>query len=301
MTTQHLYLSQIRTVLPTIPLDWIEADSGQFNDVLIINKKWVFRFPRYRAGVARLVAEARLLEALRGRLPLATPEPAHQVFDPPVPGLAFMSYPLLPGEPLTNQWLEQVRDPFARDDLARQLAGFLRALHALPLVGLPDALPGSPPGGGLADGRPEWEAMYAEVREKLFSAMRPDARKQVTAHFETFLDDHALQIFPPVLRHGDFGGDNILWDPTQTSVKAVIDFAFCAIGDPAYDLASISTLGEDFFQRLLPWYELDETRRDGLVARARFYRGVFALMEALDGLRDNDPQAYQRGMEGYIA
>jgi aminoglycoside 2''-phosphotransferase len=37
-----------------------------------------------------------------------------------------------------------------------------------------------------------------------------------------------------------------------------------------------------------------------VLARARFYRGTFALMEALDGLRDNDPEAYRHGMEQYV-
>lgn len=267
---------------------------------MIINKEWVFRFPRYRAGVARLADEARLLEALRGLLPLAVPDPVHQSFDPPVPGLAFIGYPYLPGEPLSPEWLAGVRDEFTLDELATQLAGFLRALHHLPLTSLPPALPGRPPGDVIADSRGEWEKMYTQAREKLFFAMRPDARRQVTAHFEAYLDDPSLHDFTPCLRHGDFGGTNILWDPERGLVNAVIDFAFCAPGDPAYDLASVWTLGEDFFQRLAPRYELAETLRTGLLARARFYRGTFALSEALDGLRDNDPEAYQHGMENFI-
>lgn len=300
MTTEHLYLSQIRTVLPSISLDWVEITGSQFHDVLIINKTWVFRFPRYRDGVARLIAEAKLLEALRGRLPLAVPDPIHQRFDPPVPGLAFMGYPFIPGEPFTQQWLDQVHDEFVRDDLARQLAGFLRALHSLPLASLPAALPGGPSHIALSESRDSWAAMYAEVRQKLFPSMRPDARRQVAAHFEAFLDDPALHDFAPALRHGDFGGSNILWDPERGIINAVIDFSFCAAGDPACDLASIWTLGDDFFQRLAPWYDPDPARRQPLLARAHFYRGTFALKEALDGLRYNDQQAYQHGMEAFI-
>jgi len=295
MTTQHLYLSQIRTILPDIPLDWVEASGGQFNDILIINQAWVFRFPRYRDGVARLIAESKLLEALPGRLPLGVPQPVYINFDPPVPGLAFMGYRLLPGLPLTPKWLAEVRDEFVRDDLARQLAGFLRALHNLPLSELPSPLPG----GGIAEQRSSWETMYADVRLKLFPDMRPDARKQVSAHFETFLDDPALQQFSPCLRHGDFGGDNIIWDPRRGAVTAVVDFSFCAPGDPAYDLASIWTLGDDFFFRVALRYELDETRRAALLTRARFYRATFALEEALAGLRYNDLPAYQHGMQNY--
>lgn len=298
MSTQILYLSQIRTVLPAVTFEQVEQTSGQFNDIVILNSEWVFRFPRYRAGVAALRSETRLLDALRGRLPLAVPEPVYRSFDPPVPGLAFMGYRRLPGEPLYAETLAGVADEWARDDLAGQLAAFLRALHSLPVADLHTS-------EGLAvlpqvqDRRDQWAALYGAARDKLYPAMRPDARREVTAHFERYLDDPALHNFTPTLRHGDFGGSNILWDPLTRFATAVIDFSACALGDPALDLASISTMGLDFYDRLVPRYEPDPSRRSVLLARARFYSGTFALMEALDGLRDNDRQAYERGMEAY--
>ena len=294
MTTQILYLSQIRTVMPKVEFSRVEQAGGQYNDVVIVNREWIFRFPRYREAVNMLAAETRLLESLRGRLPLPIPDPIYQKFDPPVPGLAFTGYRSLPGEPFLREALEAVRDEWVREDLASQLARFLRSLHAIPPqeVNLAQLR--------AADGRAEWEAMYAEIRSKLYPAMRPDARKQVTEHFEAYLDDLRLHGFTPCLRHGDFGGPNILWDPRKGAVTGVIDFSFCALGDPAADLASISTQGEDFFARLAPRYEPDDAKRAALLARARFYRGTFALSEALDGLRLSDPEAYRRGMEEYV-
>jgi aminoglycoside 2''-phosphotransferase len=292
MSTHLLYLSQIRTAIPNTPFDRIEQTGGQFNDVVIVNREWVFRFPRYREGVAQMACEARLLEALKGRLPLPIPDPQFQRIDPPVPGLAFVGYPRLPGEPLDRESLDKVRDIWLREDLTGQLAGFLRALHAVPLIEVPADL-------RAADGRAEWERMYAEVREKLFGVMRPDARREVTAHFEAYLDDPAQQEFTPCLRHGDFGGSNILWDSQRPVITGVVDFSHCAPGDPAYDLASISSLGNDFFDRLLPRYEHDEKKLSALLTRVRFYRGTFALTEALDGLKNDDPAAYKSGLEGY--
>jgi aminoglycoside 2''-phosphotransferase len=303
MNTQHLYLSQIRTVLPKEDFEFIEQTEGQFHDVIIINREWIFRFPRSRQGVERISAEVLLLEALRGRLPLRIPDPVHQRFDPPVPGLAFMGYRRLEGEPFERDSLESVPGEWARDDLASQLSHFLRALHAIPAVEVVQTPPRRSDGSPQLrseDGREVWEAMYTEVREKLYPAMRPDARQQVTQHFEVYLDDPRLQTFEPRLRHGDFGGSNILWDAVRNKITAVIDFSFCAMGDPAADLASISTLGEDFLARIAARYEQDDARRAELLARARFYRGTFALSEALDGLRDGDKQAYHRGIENYV-
>ena len=102
-----------------------------------------------------------------------------------------------------------------QEHVLAQLADFLRVLHAFPPVDLPQRLPGSPSEGLVADTRTYWESMYAEVRQKLFPAMRADARRQITDHYEAYLDDTNLQRVYPCLRHGDFGGSNILWEPAN--------------------------------------------------------------------------------------
>lgn len=298
--TQHLYISQIRTALPDLAFEKLEQSGGPFADVMVVNGEWVFRFPRTREGVQRIVAESSLLNALQDRLPLPIPRPVHMRFDPPVPGLAFLGYRRLPGQPLENAALAQVRDPFARDDLAQQLAGFLRALHAQPLAGLPAAFPGRKPSDPPADQRPAWEALYAAVRESLVPSMRPDAARAVTALFEAYLDDPALQAFEPCLRHGGFHGGSIRWEPPAARITAVVDFSMCAPGDPAYDLAALAALDGDLLERVAARYAPDPALRAALLARARFYQGTFALQEALAGLRGGDQAAYQSGMEGYI-
>jgi len=297
MSTHLLYLSQIRTVLRDLPFEKVEQAGGAFHDVVVVNGEWVFRFPRDREGVARLIEETRVLDALRGRLTLPIPDPVYRQFEPPVPGLAFIGYPLIPGEPLYRSVVDGIASEWVRDDLASQLARFLRSMHAIPLQETAAAFPSCP---RTADDRAVWEQMWAQVREKLFPAMRPDARRGLTVHFEAYLDDSALQVFTPCLRHGDFGGSNILWDAQRGAISGVIDFSYCALGDPAVDLASISTLGGDFFSRLASLYEQDGARRAALLSRARFYQGTFAIQEALDGLRDRDEAAYRRGMEDYV-
>lgn len=302
--TQYLYLSRIGEFLPDLYAQEIEQTNGQFSDVLIINCKWVFRFPRYRDGAERMRYEIDLLQALQGRLPIPIPDPQVSAVDPLVPGLAFCGCGYIPGKPLSAANMEGA-EAGLRDSLAGQIAGFLRAMHSLPLVGLPAHLPGSFPEDHYAavqvrDLRPEWEAMYAEVKEKLFPAMHLQARRKVSEHFEIYLDDPRLQKFIPCLRHGDFGGDNILWEPSTGQVTGVIDFSFAAIGDPALDLASASTLGNAFFNSLARQYEPDPQTRPWLMARAIFYSYLFPLMEALDGLKYADEAAYARGIEKYI-
>ncbi len=65
----------------------------------------------------------------------------------------------------------------------------------------------------------------ADIREKLFPLMRPDAREQVTAHFERALDDPATFAYTPALVHGDFGAGNILYDARARSISGIIDWS----------------------------------------------------------------------------
>jgi aminoglycoside 2''-phosphotransferase len=185
-----------------------------------------------------------------------------------------------------------VKDPNQLDRLAGQVAGFLRALNSLSAAALD--LPQR-----VYDTRDDWAVMYASIRDKLFPAMREDARQIVSQHFEIYLDNFELHRFDPVVRHGDFGGPNVLYDSQMGTICGVIDWSSCALGDPAADLASISHPGNLFFSHLLAHYEPEESRRVSLLARAKFICGTYALIEALDGLRDGDDESYQHGMEAY--
>ena len=285
------YLEQIRLLAPDLIYQAaVLNDTGQFNAVLTLDHSWIFRFPRYAEGVRQLEAETRLLLALQDRLPLPIPCPRYFCFDPPMPGRACMGYPRLPGEPLLKP--ESIHGQAARVEAAGQLAGFLRILHAIP----PDSLGVELP---PADRMEDWANLYSEIREKLFPGMRPEARGQVAGLFESYFGDAALQTFRPTLRHGDFGGSNLLYDRRLKRVSGVLDFSCCTLGDPAADLASVSTCGEALFTLLSTLYEPDEQKRELLLARACFYRGTFALAEALDGLQHHDRRAYESGMEKY--
>jgi len=288
MSTQHQ--QQILIAYPELALHDVKLDtSGQYNDVLIINGEYIFRFPRFTQEIIKMRTETRLLTWLQGKLPLAVPDPCFQHLDTPTPGEAFMGYRLIPGGTLTRQKLNTLHGQPAWHRMAAQFGEFLRALHALDLSTLSIDLP-------TQDHRGYWVQMYADIRELLFDAMRPDARQTVSAHFEAYLDAAQNQPFTPCLRHGDFGPSNMLYDPKTLTLQGVLDFSSAALGDPAVDLSSLSCYGNDFLQAAMQHYPATEA----MLARARFYYGTFALQEALAGAKLHDPRAYNAGMAKYI-
>lgn len=286
----YAHMEQIHKAYPEFEIHTCELiETGKYNDVLIVNHGYIFRFPRYAAFVEALEHETRLLRWLQERLPLPIPVPVFQKLAPLVPGQVFMGYPRIKGQNLSLKSLQALTGTPAWEEIAAQLGEFLRAMHAIHQEGLDLTLP-------YRDERKDWEKMYGDVRQLLFDQMSGTARQQVSRHFEEYLDSPHLQQFQFCLRHGDCGPSNIIYDPSGLRVNGVIDFSTVAWGDPAVDLAAISCYGERFLNQILQHYPASE----GLLERAAFYRGTFALQEALAGLKYHDRAVYESGMKAYL-
>ena len=284
-------LRLIRQHLPDFAFERAERllSPGQFNIVLAVDDKWMFRFPKSAGAAADLARELDILPRLHGRLPLPIPEPRFHARDPASGDLLFMGYPRLPGEPLMRERFARLRDDEAvLAGIAKDLALFLRTLHAIA-----PAEHGLAPAGESA--LTEWTRIGEEIREKLFPLMRSDAREAVEQNFEKALNDADMWHDDECLIHGDFGTGNFLFHDGR--ISGVIDFGFCGSGDPAQDLgALLASYGEPFVERVLRHYP---ALRTGL-PRAHFYCGNYALIQALYALRDGDEAEFEDGMRDYI-
>ena len=263
---------------------------GQNSDVLVVDGRYIFRFPKYPGGIETLRREARLLSELAGRLPLTTPIPEFDHLENQPVGTACLGHRRLPGDPLWRAKLQALPEP-DQAAIAAQLSGFLAALHSTPLSpALQQMLP-------VGETRVEIEDLYARLQAKVLPLLSPAARVRAAAHFEQYLSSTVSDNgYTPVLRHGDFGPSNILFDPAARRISAVIDFAAAGPGDPAADFAGLlSGYGQAFLLRCLEPYPVPP----GLLERIRFHQGTFALQEALFGVENGDAQALQAGIAGY--
>jgi len=261
---------------------------GQFNEVLIVNEAFVFRFPRSDEIAKTIATEVALLKRLQNHVALEVPNPQFTNLDRSGCDRIFIGYPRIPGEPLLNSVVDAIRDEAVLDRIAGQLAGFLKELHSVDVAMLGVDLP-------LQDTRESWVELFANFRQYLYPHMRQDAQIEVTADFERFLNDPKQFDYTPVLRHGDFGGGNIIYDPLTQSIRGIIDWDGPGLGDPAADLAAILHLGEDFFHRMCQTYpELAALR-----PRVAFIQSTFALQEAYFGLRDGVMASFESGIAQY--
>ncbi len=285
------YLKSIQEDYPSLSIHDAELISqrGQYNDILIVNQEIIFRFAKFEEGLETLQREVYLLELLQGKLSLAIPYPLYVSKNTRKIGKVFMGYRKIRGEPLWHARFQAIKNQLVLTKLAWQLASFLNELHSLPVKQLGLDLP-------VMDQAQEWAKLYEEVRHYLYPNMRAGTREQVSKHFETFLNTPELHKFEPSLRHGDFGSGNILYDEQEESISGIIDFGSAGLGDPAVDIAAAMTFGESFFKHYYAVYP----GISALVRRAEFYKGTFALQEALYGVKHDDQEAFERGIQDYL-
>jgi aminoglycoside 2''-phosphotransferase len=100
-----------------------------------------------------------------------------------------------------------------------------------------------------------------------------------------------------VLRHGDFGTGNLIYDPDAGRLTGVIDFGAACMGDGATDMAGLlSSFGAPFLDRCARYYP----EIDAASTRIHFYYGTFALQEALFGIENGDDGAFKAGMATFV-
>jgi aminoglycoside phosphotransferase (APT) family kinase protein len=251
------------------------AMDGWDNWTFRLGDEMKVRLPSAEGYVPQTEKEARWLPVLAPHLPLPIPVPL-AVGEPgegyPWP---WSVYRWLPGDVVRR---ETVSDRVA---LARDVAGFLRALQAIDATGGPPAGTQSFFRGGDIK---VYEAETRRCIEKLGDRIDGAGAAAVI--------DAAVAARiagPPVWVHGDVGIGNMLAEGGRLS--AVLDFGCCAIGDPACDLVLAWTFleGESraVFQREAPGDAATWARARGWA----LWKALLILAEGMSHITTETPAA----------
>ena len=256
----------------------------------MVDKEWVFRFPKRRESELQLELELIVLQEIASDSPL--PLPAYRFRGEPTPlfGYRFGGYSLLSGEQL--MYLDLPKTSSAQ--LAAQLGSFLDYIHNFDYSPLPGDLQPS-----------EGDSM-PEVREQALDMLQ-DVRSSIPRttfdRCRAFLDDPKRLPGPYAgqlrLVHNDLGDEHILVDSERHTVTGVIDWGDVALGDPAKDFAGLWMYGGDeFVHQALGMYHrgIDP----GFWDRVK-YRGLWHAMAYLHhGYETQIPGYSKRGLAGLI-
>ena len=268
-------VNRIRECFPDLQILSTDANhDGLVNDVVIVNNELVFRFPKDSLGIQSLDKKQVILKLVRQRVDMPVP-----VLERPATDLSV--YPIIRGHTL-QAFAFDLQEETVQDRLARQLADFLRQLHAIP----PEELVAQHiPASDAARPQGHWLQMFENVERDVFPFLWTHQKEWVRAQFEPVLDGALSMSHDPVLIHGDLAPYHILWDSRKGRVNGIIDFGTSGVGDPASDFgAIISNYGERLLRRMARYYPAIRKHLD----RSRFRAAVIELEWALKGIRSGD-------------
>lgn len=117
---------------PIVPTRVAPLGEGDFTTCLLLDDTLVLRMAKHDEASAALAREAALLPGLEGYLPVVIPRIVGHGRRADT-GQRFVVYPLVPGQALTPAVLAALAAG-RRAELVRQMAEFVRALHAVPVA-----------------------------------------------------------------------------------------------------------------------------------------------------------------------
>lgn len=205
------------------------AHGGWDNRTFHLGPDMLVRMPSAVEYAAKVEIEQHWLPILAPQLPLQIPVPVAMG----KPGNGY------PWNWSVYKWIEGQTAAVAHisdlNQFARDLAGFLRALHAIDAKGGPTPGPHNFYRGGSL------QVYDAQTRQALEILKGKIDVKVATRIWEAALSSAWNK--PPVWVHGDMSLGNLLVQNGHLS--AVIDFGGMAVGDPACDLAIAWTFFKD--------------------------------------------------------
>lgn len=253
------YVEYIKNKFPQLDMSNIKfnLDDSRYNDIVVINDEFVFKFAKYDWTVSRLANEAKITCFLNRNID--RPLPQIEYLDPGISKCKFIT-----GSPLFRNEILLLKES-DQNYIAKQIGTFLKQLHSIPLKNLKI--------NQIYEistnlSREAFLSEYDDIQRKVYPYCDSYIKECIKQIFIPVLEDENFLEFSPALIHADLTPRHFIYDKGTKKINAVIGFGNAGIGDPAFDVAAIlDGFGEILVKRMSRYYG-DMTK---LINRARFY------------------------------
>ena len=274
----------VNETIPSNQIHSVETNSkGWDNDILIINKEAVFRFPKTGEIAAKVVEEATLLKQLAAKKPLLA-IPIYELIH--VNGkLVGVKYPYIEGVSL-----EEFIPPTHQSSML--LGDFLTKLHSLRKSDLPNLK--------VNHTKEYWNELYLKVQTLLFPHLGTAQRTAVLGFFEEFLNDYEGDSVNRAVIHGDLTTANMLYEPETGLVSGIIDFTDAQWGDAAFDFAGLYwAYGPDVTKEVLPYYNAEN--KEYIFKRVEDFYGLQPIFhELIYAVKENHHVDWNKALDRFL-
>ncbi len=263
---------------PDLEIKKVETKSnGWDNDILMVNKEIVFRFPKSKEIAAKVMGEATLIrELLLRKTKLQIPD---YEFLYENGAFAGVKYDYLPGEPLS-----ETEHTFPMSSTNAALMGdFLTKLHGIDVSRFK--------GKTIKPIHTQkyWQDLYTSVETTLFPHLNQTQKNEVELFFEHFFNHPMFSDTYDTVIHGDLTTANILFRHEKGLISGIIDFTDAQLGDPAFDFAGLYwSFGPAFTKEVLSHYMMGDP--DSIFNRVETFYGLQPIFhELLYTVKENHP------------
>lgn len=223
--------------------------NGYDSDAYIINEEYVFKFPKHPKAANNLYKEAYVLLEIRDQLPVKVPKVEFIGKSSEANSVSFVGYEKIEGFALTKDIIDSL-DEDIKDNLAREIACFFKALHKINLKTTIDRIE--------IDKKEKCIYEYNIIKEYAYPYLDEHIKDQIDNLYEQLIATDFN--YKKSLVHNDFGASNIFFDTTTNKISGIIDFGDVAIYDQDIDFICLlqnheEGLDRNFVLKVLDYYE----------------------------------------------
>ena len=261
--------------------------TGNDSYVYEVNDSIVFKFAKHKKASSNLVKEAKILKFLEGKLSLSIPKVLYvcspnELFNYYLIGLSKINGISLSREIYDSLSLDE------KDDLARQMANFLKQLHEIKYD------------EDKEDIMIKFKEDYLKLKEKVYDRLDSSSRDKIDALYIKLFSNRDFINSRNGLIHNDFSCSNILFDLESKKISGIIDFGDACVSDIDSDFyclleESDEELGRKFGLKVLEYYGYEDINR--IMRKSDFHEFYWMIDEILYGLEYEKTDWVKEGME----
>ena len=241
------YLKKIKRYFPETKFKNSKLiEEGWDHDVIVLDNKYIFRFPKKEKYQERLKSEMKFLKYLAPRISIPIPEYIYISKD-----LSFGGYKLLKGVEMKPNIFEKLNRK-QKNNIIKQLGTFLSELHQTPINSIRKF------GFKEMDWNNYWTKPHIKqiikgLRKKVFPKLTKNEINWVEHQFNEYLK---LSFnYKKNIIHSDLTGRHILINSKKGEITGIIDFSDIEVIDPALDFNDLWDYGESFVKQVLTNYK----------------------------------------------
>ncbi|MEW7916113.1 phosphotransferase family protein [Enterococcus avium] len=290
--------TRIRQAYPELTIETMEIlGKGFDSEAFLINKSYVFKFPRHARAARNLYKEVVVLKEINDKLPLKVPEICFIGKAEKPNQLDFVGQEKIKGVPLDAKILTTLTEE-QKNEIAKELAAFFKTLHEIELSVSLEGLE--------VDKKTKAAYEYEVIQQAAYPLLKKSVQQEIDEVYKRILQQNFNE--KKCLIHNDFGASNVYYDQKTNTICGLIDFGDIAIYDRDMEFICLlfdyeEGFSQAFVHKMLGYYGIEISNLQNKLDFIEFYNqleNVYLGKEfEIEELFVESIAEIQNGLNGY--